>query len=194
MLLPKRRGTIASVGQAPGTTPGSTFSVGRLGPSEVGSPKKYKPPGAAPGACPQCGANSIEPSPGGAAGTFGERASGEGSGSAAGTGAGTGGVAAGSCRRVGVLGLCCALLRAPGRCAWRFDTLPSARRRPPPPDTTRPRFRTPRAPGAGFGTAASTRGRPTSAGRGGGAGGASKLGATRSARRIPAAATSTSPA
>jgi hypothetical protein len=164
-----------------------------------------------PDTCSQCGANSIEPSSGGAADGLGGGASGEGSGTSAGVGAGTGGVAGGSCRRVGVVGLCCALLRAREPRAPRDETLPSAasaRRRPPPPDTIHPRrgrSRAVRRPdlGSAFEVSAaspsraaeaSTCGRPTSAGSGGGAGGVSKLGATRSASRAPAAATSINPA
>ncbi len=41
--------TWRSIPGGPGTPSGSTFSVGREGPSEVGVPKKYKPPEGVPG-------------------------------------------------------------------------------------------------------------------------------------------------
>jgi hypothetical protein len=137
----------------------------------------------------------MEPSSGGAgAGDgAGRGASGAGGGSGSETGAGAGG----SWRRVGVLCLGCDLLRAEGRCAWRCGALPSegsARRRTPPPDTTRPTRRTgrrsecssfrvgsavrPSCDGrAGF----TTCGSPTSAGTGGGAGAFSSDGSSCSA-------------
>jgi len=119
------------------------------------------------------------------AGGGGGVGSGDGGGAGAGvaTGAGTEVTAGRACRR-GAPPLRCALLRREGRCGGWLGTFSSeaSARRGPPPDATRPTSRLRPARVARVGKLSLTRGSPTSAGRGAGAGRARKLGATRNAR------------
>ncbi len=140
----------------------------------------------------QCGANSTEPSSGGAGG--GDEGT---SGSASGTAKGWAGLAVGSCRGVGVSGLRCALLRAEGRCVTDFEDPPSAafaRRRTPPPRATRPRCGRARGGSGSRETVSTTRGRPTSGGSLGGSEGMNSSGPIRRATSMRAKASTPAPA